>query len=337
MAVLMIRNLDPDLESKLKDMAAQAERSKEAEARMAIRQWVHGGQSSKWQEEITSRIRTALDLAASPTRKRLQSDYTITPAKLAQGIGEDYVSPVEGWIEGSKEPSLSQIEKIARWCRVDVNWLMYGEGVPFRAESTRIPENPGEGALWLLAEDEDRATTLKALRLLRVEGQRGEFLLMRHYENGDVQVFTTPYVIPGNLEKETGSGGRASLKNILLIFQILYSIYTKSDRVPGLIISSHIITGDIDSRLRQGWEHPLALMEGLRPAPWWEDIWDKDQFSRTEYWPGWKAVCAELNADLDDDKWSSGIRRRIAHFNEDRASLVAWLQGNERNLQPLMA
>jgi len=211
---------------------------------------------------------------------------------------------------------------------------MHGEGAPFGTQFQRIPENPGEGALSLLDGDKDGLTTLQALRFFRVEGRRGDFLFMKHYKDGHARVFSTPYVVPGNLEKETGNGGRASLKHLLLVWQMLYTIYTQSDLVPGLIISSHTITEDTESRLRKGSEHPLALSEGLRPSPWWEDIWDKEQFPRTEYWPGWKQVCAELNAELDDDQWSRGIRNRIARFNDDRTALVAWLKGPDHNLQP---
>lgn len=334
MAMLMIRSLDEAIDSKLKAMASQAERSKEAEARVALRHWVERQPASKWQQEITGRIRRALELAASPICVQRGEDYTISPARLAEGIGEEYIGPVQGWIEGTHEPSVSQIRSIAQWCGVEEDWLISGEGVPYRAEYERIPENPGEGALALLAGQRDDITTLKALRFFRVEGRRGELTFLRHYKDGKARVFTTPYVVPGNLVAETGNGGRSSLKHLLLIWQMLYTIYTESDMVSNLMISSHVIPEDLERRLRQGNDNPLALIERLRSEPWWEDIWDSTQISRSNYWPGWRETCAELQTEVERDKWAMGIRERLKTFTEDPEALDKWLSEKNNNLQP---
>lgn len=334
MAMLMIRSLDDEIDAKLKTMAAQAERSKEAEARLALRHWVEGRSMSNWQAEISGRIRHALDLAASPQRVQRGADYNIPPARLAEGIGEAFVGPVQGWIEGTHEPSLEQLKAVAGWCGVNQSWLVSGEGTPYRVEYERIPENPGQGAMALLAGQGEEITTLKALRFFRVEGPRGDLTFLRHYRDGRAQVFTTPYVVPGDLAGETGGGGRSSLKSLLLTWEMLYAIYTKSDRVPGLVISSHVISEDLDRQLRQGNDNPLALIERLRPMPWWEDIWDGKQISRANYWPGWRETCAELQVDLERDRWALFIRDRIKQLTDDERAFDSWLSGTDHNLQP---
>lgn len=334
MAMLMIRSLDDEIDSKLKTMASEAERSKEAEARLALRHWVEGRSMSKWQQEITGRIRRALDLAASPRRVQLGTDYSISPARLAEGIGEAYIGPVQGWIEGTHEPSIAQIQAVARWCGVDEGWLVSGEGTPYRVEYERLSENPGEGAMALLAGKGDDVTTLKALRFFRREGQRGDLMFLRHYRDGTAKVFTTPYVVPGDLAAETGGGGRSALKSLLLTWQMLYAIYTASHRVPNLMITSHVIPEDLDRQLRQGNDNPLALIERLRPLPWWEDIWDTTQISKSNYWPGWRETCAELQIDLEQDRWSKGIKDRINELTDDQSEFDSWLSGTDHNLQP---
>ncbi|GBR26954.1 hypothetical protein AA0488_1016 [Kozakia baliensis NRIC 0488] len=289
---------------------------------------------SKWQQEITGRIRHALDLAASPKRVQLGTDYSISPARLAQGIGEAYIGPVQGWIEGTHEPSISQIQAVARWCGVDEGWLVSGDGAPYHVEYERIPENPGEGAMALLAGQGGDITTLKALRFFRREGQRGDLMFLRHYRDGTAKVFTTPYVVPGDLAAETGGGGRSSLKSLLLTWEMLYAIYTESHSVPNLTITSHVISEDLDRQLRQGNDNPLALIERLRSLPWWEDIWDSEQISRANYWPGWRETCAELQVDLERDRWAASVRDQIKSLADDPRAFGQWLAGKDHNLQP---
>ncbi|AQV99386.1 hypothetical protein BJN34_36540 (plasmid) [Cupriavidus necator] len=38
----------------------------------------------------------------------------------------------------------------------------------------------------------------------------------------------------------------------------------------------------------------MTKKRGKPEAPWWEDIWDTENYAKHEYWPGWRQLCAKI-------------------------------------------
>lgn len=306
MPSLTIRNLDDTLINALKRKAGASARSVEAELRIALKAWAD--QSAMMQvEAVSQRLQQAIALAENGRASDFSTRPPYSAARLADAIGEDHVTPVAQWIEGIAEPSLSQLKAIAAYCSVSADWLAYGEGTPYLCEYDRIPENAGQGVLWLLdADPQTLKTHLQGLRFIRCAGERGGLLLVKQWADKDL-VIRTPYVV----SEDTGGGGRSSLRNLTQVWHLLYQVYSECDLAPDLAITSHIASERTYRQLQDGWHNPSALLHDLPSQPWWEDIWDSNEFARSNYWPGWKKLCTDLYEEISDSKSASNIRESI--------------------------
>ncbi|MCP1232068.1 FitA-like ribbon-helix-helix domain-containing protein [Acetobacter indonesiensis] len=306
MASLTIRNLDDTLINALKRKAGASARSVEAELRIALKAWAD--QPAMMQiEAVSQRLQQAIALAENGRVSDFSTRPPYSAARLADAIGEDQVTLVAQWIEGIAEPSLSQLKAIANYCSVSPDWLVYGEGTPYLCEYDRIPENAGQGALWLLDADPTTLKThLQGLRFIRCAGERGGLLLVKQWADKDL-VIRTPYVV----SDDTGGGGRSSLRNLTQVWHLLYRIYGECNLAPDIVITSHIVSERTYRQLQDGWHNPSALIHGLPSQPWWEDIWDSNQFARSNYWPGWNKLCAGLYEEVSDSNREANIRELI--------------------------
>lgn len=110
---IAIRNIPSEVWAGLESLAAQNDRSTEAEARHALRNWVEPRlqkqERSARRTEVSARLR---DLLEQFNAARVGS--AIRPSHIAHEIGEQHAEPVEQWFTGELEPSFKQLEAVAQ-------------------------------------------------------------------------------------------------------------------------------------------------------------------------------------------------------------------------------
>lgn len=283
---ILVRNIDPDSFNALEVLAKKNERSTEAEARFAIKHWVlafqQANERSARRLEVAARLQELLRNV-----NEARHGKPLRPSHVAQAIGEDCAEDVEKWFTGEKEPSFDKLAAIAGYLGGVAEWLQHSDRQMFPTESTRIPEDAGEGVSWLL--DLNGSLKLHYLYLVRDLSDTGSFAVVKQYGEWQCKTFTTPY----HVSEEIGAGGESSLAHLSLIWQLLYKCYTTaSSETPP--IKSYLLHKDDFLAMCAGKVHPLTALRNGRDAPWWEDFWDSSQFPKQSYWPGWKSVCERI-------------------------------------------
>lgn len=311
MPQILIRNIAESIIARIKDKATHNQRSMEAEAREALQSWVKNPILPRRLKELSERLQIALELASQTPWRMHEDRGGFTHADLAKGIGLELVMPVDQWFEGSAEPTMSQVEAIADWCGVSNEWLNFGRGAPYPLESHRIPLDPAEGAFWLLGSDNESLTRLKHLRFVRRDSKAGELMVVRQWG-----VKTDAFITPYHVSFETGAGGRLDLRHLLLVWKMLYQLYTKSHKINDLIISSHVVSDNIWNALCDGLVNRGDIFERSTTRKlWWEDIWDKKMLSHDnsmEYWPGWSSLCVTLQQEIESDEALRATSQQIS-------------------------
>lgn len=225
---------------------------------------------------------------------QIKAGRTLQPAHIAKEIGEDYAEVVENWFSGQQEPSFKKLEAIAKCFGAAVEWLQFGDGHKFQARYSRIPESPSEGVTWLL--DLDRQKKPTSIYFIREQSQEGKLIIVKRYGAWVCETFTTPY----HVSEVVGSGGESSLAHLLIIWRLLYKIYTKCDLAAkdavfkDLMIESYLLPPNEFDSLIKGDIHPLKILRHALKEPWWEDIWDSGQYPKANYWQGWKDLCERM-------------------------------------------
>jgi plasmid stability protein len=304
---ITIRAIPRDIANALTALATRQDRSVEAEARFALKSHtdpvlMHEERSAR-RAEVSGRLRELTDRV-----NEARSVSPFRPSHIALAIGEDHAEPVEKWFTGELEPSFSQLARVAEYLGGNVQWLQHGDGQPFTVHyGTRMPEDPGAGVQWLL-DIEDGTPKVDHLRLVRSGDKTGKLAIIKQYRPHHCKTYTTPY----HISEEIGAGGESSLTWLSLIFNLLYKYYTHSgkpllneSRIPtGLVISSYILPDSGFTTLTSGRAHPLAVLRDAQSQPWWEDIWDPDQYGKDQsaiYWPGWRALCERIYQVVEHD------------------------------------
>jgi antitoxin FitA len=225
-------------------------------------------------------------------RDGASADRPLRPSHIALGIGENHAGPVEKWFTGELEPSFNQLAAVAEYLGGVPQWLQHGDGHPFPVEYARLPEDPAEGVKWLL--DFKDGEPVDHLRFVRSGSKEGSLAIVKQHRPHHCKIYHTPY----HISEEIGAGGEGSLSWLTLIFNLLYNCYTSNQRSPsGLVITSYIVPQTDFDILISGRAHPMTVLRGIHQQPWWEDIWDADQFRKEQsivYWPGWRALCERI-------------------------------------------
>ena len=71
-------------------------------------------------------------------------------------------------------------------------------------------------------------------------------------------------------------------------------LYETEFRSSPLNVMSYLLSPEPFRSLASGEVHPLAALQLAVRCPWWEDLWDADQFQKPRahhYWPGWLSLC----------------------------------------------
>jgi antitoxin FitA len=304
---ITIRNLSEDVLASLGTLAERNDRSIEAEARFALRTHVqpimqHEIRSMRL-AEVGTRLTDVLDKVNRVRAARLQK-----PSHIAKAIGEERVYDVEEWFVGRCEPTFTQLEKIADYLGCSREWLQHGDGKMFDIQSQRLEENPANAVTQLLDLNQDESKRVRFLHLIRENDESGSLVIVKQYESWHCTVWNTPI----HVSEAIGAGGERALANLSVTLQLLYGYYTSS-HPKGLVIKSYLLPRENCEALRGGTVHPLASLEFGDERPWWEDIWDEEQYSsHSDYWHGWRKLCVRIAKAVSFYDSLNMDRQRIA-------------------------
>lgn len=285
-AKILIRNITGVIFQGLEFLAGKNERSVESEARFAINKYVEAQMQKDVRSprliEVSIRLTEALGQVNSFKR-----GGAIKPSKIAEAVGEQRAEDAENWFTGLKEPTFKQLDSIAEYLGCGPEFLKHGDGELYPTEYCRIPEDAEEGIEWLLNPDGHKAVI--GLHFLRSADETGSLVIVKQYDKIRCKVFTTPY----HISEHIGNGGETALKHLSVLFELLYKIYPN---MPEMNIKSYLVNNEDLRPVFEGKTHPLFLIQGdAKEQPWWEDIWDFAQVQKSNYWPGWRELCARIN------------------------------------------
>ena len=284
---ILVRNLSTEVLSALSKLASKAERSLEAEARQALKQWVEDHLNAASKMERTTQVSRRLHFLMDEIRA-LRSSEPISPSRVAAALDFEHASQVESWFAGEEEPSFKQLETLAQLLGANRNWLQYGEKSPFIVETIQLPRSPA-AAVHLLKIG-DNAEEVKEIILVRSDSQRGELTIVCRLNSWKAITYRTHL----HISEEIGGSGEAALAWFFLTLKRLHLAHIKD----GFLVSSYLLDEQGCSALGSGSRHALNVLKESKNARhncWWEDIWDEDQYPKHEYWPGWKQLARRIN------------------------------------------
>jgi antitoxin FitA len=287
---MTIRNVPDDVLTSLGQLATQNDRSVEAEARFALRSHVQplmqGEIRSTRLTQVGTRLTDALDHV-----NRVRAARSKRPSHVAQAIGEARAFDVEEWFIGRAEPTFAQLEKVANYLGCSREWLQHGDGRMFEVAGPSLPDNPGQAVRWLLDLDQADARQMSFLHLIREDSESGSLVIVKQYEDWHCRTSRTSI----HVSEAIGAGGEGALARLSVTLQLLYGYYTSRHCKGGLVIKSYVLPRELCETLRNGTAHPLVALEDGYERPWWEDMWDEEQYAHhSGYWPGWKKLCERI-------------------------------------------
>lgn len=308
---ILVRGLEDDVFYALESMARASDRSLEAEARHALRNWVqpvlNKEERSARCKQLSQRLDSSLEQINSATRKRWR------PSHIAEAIGESTVESVENWYLGWEEPTFQQLQRIAEHLGLSRNWLHHGDGAPFPVGDVRLSEDPTKAARWLLNLPADPQTSpqsdqpappfpgLKRLILVRAADELGSFAIVKQRDDHRCVTYRTGM----NISEEIGATGEAQLMALSVTLELLCKL--PKGGVP--LITSWIVPDKMFNALRAGTIHPLSLDDGSVTKLWWEDFWDESMSNSKTYWHRWPEITTRICKAVD-------VTKRLAHERE---------------------
>lgn len=295
-AKILIRNIPAAIWQGLELLAAKHQRGVEAEARYAIDAWVspqiQKDERSARVLEVSARLRDALGQVNSVR----QTSLLIKPSHIAEAIGDEKCEDAENWFAGQAEPTLKQIESIASFLGCSASHLKHGDFGLFPTNYCRISRVLEDGMAWLL--DTDGHEKLVGLYFIRATDSEGSFVVIKQYDEHKCTTYRTPF----HISEDVGANGESDLAHLVVLLEFLYLQYTSSANtsMKGITIKSYVLPREELEPVTSGRTHPLKLVQSIQTdQPWWEDIWSQDEVKRTNYWVGWKALCARINRVID--------------------------------------
>lgn len=281
---MTIRGVPRDIMESLEASATRNDRTREAEARVALKAWVSPestplDHATQYRMAVATRLQYALD----QVKANVMGFSELSPSVLAELAGETSASQVVAGFHGETDLPFSMVERLSDLLGVAPKWVKHGNGAPYPMPLMRLTRSVKEGVDELLGTE-----PLRMLHLLRADDESGALYVIReHKDSARCDMFHTPY----HISEQIGAGGEGDLCSLFQVFEHLYKRYTRhfarinEEENIDCVIKSYLVRSSVMlNREIAGQVHPLALVKRASEAPWWEDIWDNDQ-SR-EYWPG---------------------------------------------------
>ena len=283
---ITVRSLPSEVLTALSLLSEQNDRSLEAEARQALKTWV---KPTLAHHEHSLRV-AELSQRLAFLKKELEKLWPtkrVSPSRIAEALSWSYAEPVELWFSGKIEPSLAELTQLSELFGCSKDWLIHGEGQPYAAMYTRIPEDGKAGSEFLLSPSDSKETP--SIHLVRSKSEAGEFLFVKEYSVWSSKAFCTPY----HISEVIGNGGESSLASLSLVLKYLYKEWT-TGKASDVSVAGYLVSEDSYSKLISGESHPLNIIKNAEKSCWWEDFWDESQFSKQNYWDGWSNITRRI-------------------------------------------
>ena len=296
-----VRGLEPQVLAEMQALAQQNERSLEAEARLAIRQWCQlqqkqsSSQLEKYNQALSARLQIVLDMANQISHNKLSYSH------IAEKFGHNDPSQVQTWFTGEAVPSFNETEHLSFLLGCDANWLKHGTNSPYRRYFYDITKQ----SPLFFAKDVIN-TTLDGLPVYKLHivlnENNGYIYCIQEFEQNHLcyTYLSSSFYLKG----EYGSSGLANTARFILMLLALDHLNSK------VIIKGYTIEDKFaQSIFGKGEKHPLLFRAYSKESPWNEDIIDKNY--PMSYWEGYKSLQQKVHQYIDNDELLTKYKKEI--------------------------
>lgn len=225
--------------------------------------------TSPRKQELAERLNLAMNHVNHLPKIRAD----LSPARIANELGEEYGEDFELYFSGQLEASFGQLEKIADYLGIDATWLKFGTKSIYDISYVRLPRDVESAIAWLTNEGQT-----KQVYFLREDSAEGALLIITRSSDWVCNIYMTPY----HISECIGTTGE---NDLIALFKLWRRLCEKGN---GMSISGYMIDKDSYIEITSGFSHPLKILNRLELSSWWEDIWDKNM--KRSYWNGYEAL-----------------------------------------------
>ncbi|ECW1494770.1 hypothetical protein OC150_004257 [Salmonella enterica] len=298
MKKFQVRNFPDDAYFALEQLANENQRSVEGEARYALLKWiappeqVYSGEEL-YRQAVSGRLNTVLRKT-----NQFRNYKPLVPSNVAVELGIEDLGLVANWFSGDVLPSFTELQRLSKLfgCRAD--WLIHGEGDVYEWDSGVRMHGAGRAAVKHLLRPDSDGNKVTDIRLLREDSDTGALLIIREFENTRyVDAFWTNL----HVSEAIGAGGESDLADFFVTLRALYKSFVKLD----INVKGYLMPRSAYKQIREEEQaYPLMLLKDYRvnESMWWEDIWDKSQRGKFNYWKGDEALIRRIEDAIKRDK-----------------------------------
>lgn len=217
---------------------------------------------------------------------------------MAVELGIEDLGLVANWFSGDVLPSFTELQRLSKLfgCRAD--WLIHGEGDVYEWNSGVRMHGTGRSAVKHLLRPDSDGNKVTDIRLLREDSDIGALLILREFENTRyVDAFWTNL----HVSEVIGAGGESDLADFFVTLRALYKSFVKLD----VNVKGYLMPRSAYKQIREEEQaYPLMLLKDYRvnESMWWEDIWDKSQRGKFNYWKGDEALIRRIEDAIKRNK-----------------------------------
>lgn len=150
----------------------------------------------------------------------------------------------------------------------------------------------------MVSHEDSDGNKVTDIRLLREDSDIGALLILREFENTRyVDAFWTNL----HVSEAIGAGGESDLADFFVTLRALYKSFVKLD----VNVKGYLMPRSAYKQIREEEQaYPLMLLKDYRvnESMWWEDIWDKSQRGKFNYWKGDEALIRRIEDAIKRNK-----------------------------------
>lgn len=305
MAKIQARNVDDALYQRIEASAMRHERSLEGEIRIALRDYYTSAVAEeaplslreRWQQQTGQRLQWLFDrLIADGCLDTWKRDRTAGIADFVRVARQLETRPGQlmDLIDGRRDMAPAMADELARHFGACSDWLLTGEGSPFRV--TRIGSH-GYSEFFLPAEGGEH--TFELIRISQGRHEGTLIILRTRTDTGQTElgVVTEAFYLGAGM----GGGGHGNLKAFLLFLKTKCTHLAKNtyDFTPP--------EPDFDFWSVIGQHHPVWFKDANRrsTARWLQQMYAGDD--PAGWFDGWKSDLEEIAATPFGDEGSQDV------------------------------
>lgn len=290
MKKFQVRNFPDDAYDALEQLASKNERSVEGEARFALLKWITPPEKEHSGEELY-RQAISVRLNAVLHKTNQYCNYPpLLPSNVGEELGIEDLGLVASWFSGHVLPGLVDLHRLSKLFACRADWLIHGQGDVYKWNSGVRMHGAGRTAVKHLLRPDSDGNKVTNIRLLREDDDTGALLIIREFENTRyVDAFWTNL----HVSEAIGAGGESDLADFFVTLRALYKSFVNLD----LNVKGYLMPRSAYKKIREEEQaYPLMLIRDYRvnESMWWEDIWDKRQRGKFNYWKGDDALISRI-------------------------------------------